>query len=405
MPDGKRPVLVTFKRKNHRQDSTTDKCDIVRSSIQSDVHFFTADDFSRGNVVPSGMPEDRIGYDVNRYDAPIVMARLTDEEVQRLQTDPNVETVEDDQPAWALEAVQPGALLIEDQPTPQSETVPSGVSQVKAPSGWPASQGLAVKVGILDTGIQGNHPDLQPNFRFGQSFVPDESSTDDFNGHGTHVAGTVAAAINGQGVVGVAPAAYLYAVKVLNRHGSGQYSWIIAGIDWCVNKKRMHIINMSLGGSSSSNALKSMCDSAYNEGVLLVAAAGNSGPPSGGGGSSVGFPAAYESVIAVSAIGSDNVIAGFSSRGPEVELCAPGVQVLSTYPGNGYRRLNGTSMACPHVAGAAAMAWGSHRYQVNKTIRKLLQTTADDLGNPGRNSLYGFGRVDAWESSVSFNAP
>jgi subtilisin len=235
--------------------------------------------------------------------------------------------------------------------------------------------------------------------------VPDESTTNDYHGHGTHCAGTVAAAMNGQGVVGVAPAAYLYAVKVLNRYGSGQYSWIIAGIDWCVSKKRMNVISMSLGGGADVNALQKMCDTAYAEGVLIIAAAGNSGPPPAGQPSSVGYPARYDSVVAVSAIGSDNVIAGFSSRGPEVELCAPGVQVLSTYPVNNYHKMSGTSMACPHVAGAAAMAWGSHRFQNNRTIRTLLQQSADNLGNPGRDPLYGFGRVDAWQATLTMSMP
>jgi subtilisin len=404
--DDLKRVLITFKPKDQRPDREADKCDIVRAAIESDVQFFSADDFSRGPAVPSAMAPEHIGYDVNRYGAPIVMAQLTDAEVGRLQANANIESVEEDQPAWALEAAPLiGTLAFEDQPSVLAETVPAGVSQVKAPPAWDASKGMAIKVAILDTGIQGNHPDLAANFRGGVTFVPDESTTNDYHGHGTHCAGTVAAAMNGQGVVGVAPAAYLYAVKVLNRYGSGQYSWIIAGIDWCVSKKRMNVISMSLGGGADVNALQKMCDTAYAEGVLIIAAAGNSGPPPAGQPSSVGYPARYDSVVAVSAIGSDNVIAGFSSRGPEVELCAPGVQVLSTYPVNNYHKMSGTSMACPHVAGVAAMAWGSHRFQNNRTIRTLLQQSADNLGNPGRDPLYGFGRVDAWQATLTMSMP
>jgi subtilisin len=291
--------------------------------------------------------------------------------------------------------------MIEGQPSIQAETIPAGIAQIRAPEAWDASRGKAVKVAVLDTGIDGNHPDLKDNFKGGVSFVPTESSTMDFQGHGTHCAGTIGATFTGTGIVGVAPACYLYAVKVLDKNGSGQWSWLISGLDWVLNKKRMHVASMSLGGGGAPRALQQMCDTAFNGGVLLVAAAGNAGP----GPNTVGFPAKYDSVIAVSAIDSSNVIASFSSRGPEVELCAPGVQVLSTIPGGGYDTKSGTSMACPHVAGAAALAFGTHRYTDNKTIRRLLAWRSDNLGNPGRDELYGFGRVDAEESAVEFQPP
>ncbi len=408
MADGsRRRFIITFKPKDQRPDGDRDKAAIVRSVLADDMAdrmtFFTADDMSRGLAAPSGMPSDMVAYDVNRYSAPIVMARLTEAEVSSLGSDDNVASVEEDQPAWALSLTD--ALLVEGQPAPQAETIPAGVSQVKAPLAWDGSRGKAINVAILDTGIDGKHPDLAPNFRGGASFIDDENSTDDFHGHGTHCAGTVAAAINGLGVVGVAPAASLYAVKVLNRNGSGSYSSIIAGIDWSVNKKRMHVVSMSLGGSGDSNALKTMCQSAFDAGVLLVAAAGNAGPPPAGSKSSVRYPALYDSVIAVSAIGSDNTLASFSSRGPKIELCAPGVQILSTAPGGGYQQMSGTSMACPHTSGVAALAWGAHRYQTNVVIRRLLAHTADELGNPGRDDHFGFGRVDANQATLSTSPP
>ncbi len=401
----RRTVIVTFKPKDQRPDKERDKQDIAKAAITTSVNFFTADDMARGQAVPSGMPAEMIGYDVNLYEAPILMASLTDGEIDALKKDKNVAAVEDDGPCWALGGPQgPANLVIEGQPSVAAETIPAGVAQIKAPSAWDCSRGKVIKVAVLDTGIDYTHPDLAPNYKFGVSFVSTESSAMDFNSHGTHCAGTIAAAINDVGVVGVAPAAYLYAVKVLDKTGSGAWSNLIAGIDWCINKKNMNILSMSLGGTVAPSALATMCDAAWAKGVLLVAAAGNAGPPAPGG-STVIFPAKYNSVIAVSAIDSSNLIAGFSSYGPEVELCAPGVSVLSTIPGGGYGTKSGTSMACPHVSGAAALAWGGHRYADNVTIRRLLAWRADDLGNPGRDEKHGYGRVDAEQVACEMTVP
>lgn len=398
----KTSVIVTFKPKEKRPDKKRDKVEIVKAAITSEVNFFTADDLSRGVTVPSGMPEEMIGYDVNQYEAPIVMAQLSDRDIAALRKDKNVAAVEDDGPCYAVDGpFELRDMIIEDQPSVQAETIPAGVHQIKATSAWGCSRAKTIKVGICDTGIDFNHPDLKPNYKFGTSFVPSESTAMDFNGHGTHCAGTVAAAINGSGVVGVAPETYLYAIKVLSKTGGGQWSWLIAGIDWAINKKRLNILSMSMGGSSAPNALKTMCDAAWKKGVLLVAAAGNSGP----GANTVIAPARYNSVVAVSAIDSSNNLANFSSNGPEVELCAPGVNILSTIPGGGYGKKSGTSMACPHVTGAAALAWGAHRYANNKTIRRLLAWRSDNLGTPGRDEKFGYGRVDANQSTCEMSVP
>ena len=400
--ESKKSVIVTFKPKEKRQEKRKDKTEIVKAEISSDVSFFSAEDLSRGVTVPSGMPEEMVGYDVNLYEAPIVMAHLTAKEIAALKRNKNIAAVEDDGYCYAVDGSNDlRHMVIEDQPSVQAETIPAGVHQIKAPAAWGCSRGKAIKVGICDTGIDFNHPDIKPNYRFGTSFVPTESSAMDHHGHGTHCAGTVAAAINGSGVVGVAPEAYLYAIKVLSKTGQGNWSWLIAGIDWAINKKGLNILSMSLGGAGAPNALKNMCDAAWNKGVLLVAAAGNAGP----GPNTVGFPAKYDSVLAVSAIDSANGTPSFSSRGAQVELCAPGVNVLSTSPGGGYRKMSGTSMACPHVSGAAALAWGAHRYADNKTIRRLLAWRSDNLGVPGRDNLFGYGRVDAEQSACELSVP
>ena len=389
----RRPMIITFKRKDQRS-TAADKQDITREVVSSKVDFFTAADFSRSeHPVPSGIDREVLGYDVNRYDAPILMAALTDDDIAALRDHEDVVAVEEDGEVRALAI---NDYTVEGVPEITAQTVPAGVAQIKAPDGWGASQGLAIKVFILDTGIDSDHPDLVANLKAGKSFVPSESSTEDFNGHGTHCAGTVAAAFNGQGVMGVAPYAYLHPVKVLSGTGSGQWSWLIAAIDWVTEKKGPRILSMSLGGGGAPAALEQMVDSAYDDGCLLVAAAGNSVP----GPDTVNQPATYDNVVAVSAIDGSDLIASFSSRGPEVELAAPGVNVLSTWRDGGYRPLNGTSMACPHVSGAAAMAWGAHRTINNKQVRKLLQATADNLGPAGRDEEYGFGRVDAAQAAV-----
>lgn len=395
----RRTMIVTFRRKDERPDRATDKLDIVRGAMEQEVSFLDATAMPRGFSIPPGQPAETIGYDVNEYEAPIVVASLSDAEIESLTANGNVLSVEEDQPCYALEG--PNRLLegltFEGQPSVLAETVPWGVTAIKAPAAWEATQGKAIKVAVLDTGIDSGHPDLAANYRGGISFVPDETTPMDYNSHGTHCAGTIAARINSLGVVGVAPAAYLYAVKVLSRTGSGQFSWIIAGIDWCI-KNDIRVISMSLGGDAAPSALESMCNAAWNKGLLLIAAAGNNG-------GAVGFPAAYANVVAVSAIDSTNTLASFSSRGPDVELCAPGVNVLSTAPGGGYSTKSGTSMACPHVSGAAALAWGGHRYANNVTIRRLLAHTADNMGVPGRSTLFGFGRVDAEQAAIELTPP
>jgi subtilisin len=405
MPE-RRPVIITFKPKDQRPDSTTDKVDIVRSALTEGVqpHFLSATSLVMGASRPPLEPH-LVGYDVNQYEVPIVNAHLTDAEIDALRNNENVAMVEDDAPCYAFSNGFEH-LAVEDQPSPLAETIPTGVQQVNAPQAWGYSQGKGIRVAVVDTGIDFNHPDLHPNYVGGTSFVPGAATPMDDHGHGTHCAGTIAAAVNGSNVVGVAPAASLYAVKVLDHTGSGQFSWIIAGIDWCI-QNRIHVVSMSLGGPSAPTALETMCNTAWSKGVLLVAAAGNANqvtpvPPAL---SNVGFPGKYKNVIAVSAIDSSNVIALFSSRGPEVDLCAPGVNVLSDKLGGGTTTMSGTSMACPHVSGVAAVAWGSHRFSNNEEIWNLLASTVDNLGAPDWDPLFGYGRVNALAAAATMIPP
>lgn len=396
----RKSMIVTFKRKDQRSERKKDKTEILQASLERPVTMIRAAAMLTGAVPRAAAPET-VAFDIDEYEAPIVTAHLTAKEIAALEKDPNIETVEEDGKCYALD--RPSAMLIEGQPTVQAETVPWGIARIKANLAWDITRGKGVRVAVLDTGIDFNHPDLKDNYRGGVSFVTGESTPEDFNRHGTHCAGTIAAAINGAGVVGVAPAAYLYAVKVLAADGSGNWSWLISGLSWCISNG-IHVASMSLGGDAAPNALKNMCDLAFARGVLLVAAAGNNHPKP------VNAPARYGSVVAVSAIDSANAIAGFSCRGPEVELSAPGVNVLSSVPGGGYGTLSGTSMACPHVAGTAALAWSTHRFPpagmaANVAVRRLLALSADNLGIPGRDKEFGFGRVDAEQAAFEFVVP
>ena len=278
------------------------------------------------------------------------------------------------------------------------QQVPWGITRIGAPSAWSSSTGAGIKVAILDTGIQYDHPDLAANIKGGISVVGDENSTDpakwnDVHGHGTRVAGTVAAVNNDIGVVGAAPAAWLYAVKVLADNGEGYVSDIIEGMDWCV-QNGMQVLNMSYGSSDYSQSENDACSRAYSAGLLLVAAAGNDGDGDPNT-IEISYPAAYDSVIAVGATDNNDQAPSWSNSGPFLELAAPGVSVLSTYKGSTYAWANGTSMASPHVAGTAALLWAKNPSLTNAQVRSILQQTAQDLGPAGKDNVYGYGLVMA----------
>ena len=263
------------------------------------------------------------------------------------------------------------------------------------------NKGTGVKVAVIDSGIDYAHPDLDANFKGGHDFVNDDTNPMDDNGHGTHVAGTVAAEDDGLGVVGVAPEASLYAVKVLNSSGSGSWSDIIAALQWSVDKG-IHVTNNSYGASQNPGGIvQAAFDKSAAAGVLHVAAAGNSGNPKGKG-DNVGYPARFESVIAVAATDDSDNRASFSSTGDAVELAAPGIAINSTKLDGGYVEFNGTSMASPHVAGTAALVIAAGISDangdgnINDEVRLRLQQTADDLGDTGRDPQYGFGGVDGY---------
>ena len=263
------------------------------------------------------------------------------------------------------------------------------------------NKGAGVKVAIIDTGIDYTHPDLKANYKGGEDFVNNmDGDPMDDHGHGTHVAGTIAAVDNGTGVVGVAPEAWFYALKILDSSGSGSDSDLIAAMQWAVGNE-MQVVNLSLGTPTDPGAaVQQAFDNAAAAGVLSVAAAGNS-DLFGLIGDTVEWPARYESVVAVGAIDSTDSLAYFSSTGPQVELAAPGVDIRSTLRGGGYGTMSGTSMATPHVSGTAALVIAAGW----PDVRGRLASTADDLAPAGRDTWYGYGLVDADEAAASTTPP
>jgi subtilisin len=316
--------------------------------------------------------------------------------IKCLLTDENAST--DDIERRVEAALRDAGVSDSDDASAMADTVLWNIRMIFANYAWRFSTGAGVRVAVVDTGIDSAHPDLR--VYGGVSYVPGVSPWKDDNGHGTHVAGTIAAVANGRGIIGVAPHARLYAVKVLNAAGSGRLSWILNGLTWCY-RMRMHVVNLSLGSRETTHS-PSVFNSAYehlgrrlrSRGILAVAAAGNSNEP-------VGNPARCPSYMAVSAIDRRRRRATFSCFGPQVETAAPGVSIISTIPGGGYRSLSGTSMATPHVAGVAALVkrrWPSWH---GDRIRVHLWRTAIDLGVSGRDWAFGYGQVNAWRAVVS----
>ena len=273
------------------------------------------------------------------------------------------------------------------------------------------NKGTGVKVAVIDSGIDYTHSDLGANFAGGYDFVNGDTDPMDDNGHGTHVAGTVAALKNSEGVVGAGPEASLYALKVLSSSGSGSWSDVIAALDWAA-QNAIQVTNNSYGsGSNPGGVVEAAFDAAADAaGMVNVAAAGNSGN-CGGKGNNVGYPARFASVIAVAATNQSDTRPCFSSTGLDVELAAPGVKINSTKLGGGYVEFNGTSMASPHVAGTAALVLkagisdANGNGKVNDEVRDSMNATAEDLGNAGRDSLYGFGLISASAAVAAVGPP
>ncbi|OES44971.1 S8 family peptidase [Domibacillus iocasae] len=315
---------------------------------------------------------------------PIASVTLPADEVQQLKRDEDVVRVEKD-------------IVVHTS----AQRLDWGIQATNVPISWNAGlTGKGVKIAVVDTGIAA-HSDLA--VAGGTSFVPYTTSYEDDDGHGTHVAGIIGAEDNGFGTKGVAPDADLYAVKSLNKDGSGNLSSIIAGIDWAITNK-MNIINLSLGTQTHSAAFQSMVDKAYANGILVVAAAGNDGSVSGID-DTVDYPARYNSAIAVGAVDASLNRPSFSSTGSAVEIAAPGQSIVAPYLNNGYARMSGTSMAAPYVSGILALMKQANPAAGHIRLRAMLAEASKDLGPTGRDSSFGYGLMQAYPAQAVQSAP
>lgn len=281
-----------------------------------------------------------------------------------------------------LEALQQPAP--KQGPWADAAEFPWGIQRVNAQAAWPTTMGQGVRVAVIDTGIDGNHPDLRGQVVGGFNALDKNASWFDDNSHGSHVAGTIAGTLDNKGVVGVAPKAQLVAVKVLDKNGGGRLSSIVKGLIWCAHND-VQVANMSLGAPIGSVFMRLAVKYATRRGVAIVAAAGNSG-------GSIGYPAGFDESIAIAASDANDKIADFSSRGRKVEFIAPGVQVKSSLPGGGWGSYNGTSMATPHVAGLAALAV-SRGARGTDAVRARLTRAARSIGL--KPTEEGRGLIDA----------
>lgn len=244
-----------------------------------------------------------------------------------------------------------------------------------------------VKIAVIDTGIAYNHPDLQGKVAGGVNTIDSNLGFNDDNGHGTHVAGIIGALDNNIGVIGVAPNVELYAVKVLDDSGSGNLSDLIEGLQWCIDNG-IHLVNMSLSSQETNDTFREVVSEVNRRGVTMVCAAGNGGPEGG-----IDYPSRYPEPISVAATTVDDTIAEFSSRGPEVDIAAPGDDIASTWLRGGYKSLSGTSMATPFVTGAAALIMGSLGDVSPSRVRSLLNRCTVSLQQISREAQ-GSGRID-----------
>ncbi len=333
---------------------------------------------------------------------PAIVATLPESALSELGTHPLIAYIEEnatitiiEPPAGSAIIYSPGVFTAD---TSQNEYDRSwGVKHIGAKAAHQQGiTGKGVKIAVIDTGIDFHHEELDDNYRGGYNFI-DESTPpldDSYNSHGTNVAGIIAAEKNGTGVVGVAPEASLYSLKVLDERGSGSVDSVIAALQWSIDND-MDIANISIQGGHTE-AFEAACKAAHESGLLIIAAAGNTY------GARTSYPATYSSVVSVTGTDAYDQRGDFAPIDTEIELSAPGVLVPSTAIDGAYGTLSGTSQAAPHAAGTAALIMSEAAHypaisglDINEDTRTKLQLSTRELGLTGKDDIYGYGLVSA----------
>lgn len=266
-----------------------------------------------------------------------------------------------------------------------AEQVNWGLQKIKATAVWNKTKGQSIKIAVLDTGIDLRHPDLKENIKGGYNATDPRKSIQDDNGHGTHVAGIIAAVDNKIGIIGAAPEADLYIVKVLDKFGEGYLSDVIDGLGWVVRRQGVRVINMSFGTRVDSISFREAVKKVDEFGTIQVAAAGNTKE-------FIDYPAAYAEVIAVGATDKDNSIPDWSAKGGKIDLLAPGVSIYSTYLNSGYKTRSGTSMSASYVSGVVALISSfTEVCDINKDGKCGISEIKQALKEASRNGVLSIG--------------
>lgn len=258
-------------------------------------------------------------------------------------------------------------------------SIPWGIQRIEAEKVWGQTRGKGIKIAVIDTGVDHEHPAIKPNYRGGVNILSPHSNPMDYNGHGTHVAGIIAGKATEMGIIGVAPKAQIYAVKAFNRKGSANLSDLLTAINWCI-ENQMNVINMSFGMEKVSESLRHAIQVAHKKGIVMIAASGNQGLNG-----RIDYPARFPETIAVTSVSMDNGISSFSNRGKGVDVAAPGEKIPSAWLNQTKKEMSGTSMAVPHVSGIVALILSINPALNPEQVRFLLLRTsrkidAEDIG-------------------------
>lgn len=287
------------------------------------------------------------------------------------------------------------------------EIIDYGVKMVGAPLEWSETMGENINVGIIDTGIDLTHLDLKQRVKKYKNFVGDNpKDVTDENGHGTHVAGIIAASKNNFGVIGVAPMANLYIAKAFNARGNAADDAILDAVNWMI-ENHVHIVNMSFSSAGYTPEYHEAVKRANEKGIIMVCAAGNSGTISS---DTVGYPAKFEETISVTAVDMDKKVTAFSSRGVKTDIAAAGYEILSCYPVNSFARLSGTSMATPIISCAAAILQNKAKYRIGRFLtpeemKLIMCIYTEDIGKKGKDDssgcgIFSFGRIQVAKQTM-----